>query len=280
MRYPEILDIDPAPAEFSYDVDFTILYALALGAGRDEGDLSFVYEKGLRALPTMAVLMAGGSEDFITKGEIDFSRIVHGEQRLTIEKPLPPTGRMISRSRCLGVVDKGASTGAIVDIESEISDAETGACHARAVMSLFCRGDGGFDGPTDRALELRPVPEREPDHEVAMQTLPQQAALYRLTGDRNPLHIDPAVAKSVGFDGPIQHGLCTYGMAGRAIIAACCDNDPARMRSLDVRFSAPFFPGEELVIRIWRDGNDIAFECLAKERGAVVIRNGHCRLAD
>jgi acyl dehydratase len=145
-------------------------------------------------------------------------------------------------------------------------------------MTLFCRGDGGFGGPTEGELTLEPVPGRAPDFEVAIPTLPQQAALYRLLGDRNPLHIDPEMATRVGFKGPILHGLCTYGVAARAILRACCDNDPTRMEGLDVRFSSPVYPGETVTTRIWRDGNAVAFECVVAERGVTVIRNGACRL--
>jgi acyl dehydratase len=226
----------------------------------------------------MAVMMGGAAGDFIEKGGIDYTMIVHGEQRLTIHRPLPPTGRMISTARCLGVVDKGREKGALVNVESTASDAE-GTLYATAVMTLFCRGDGGFGGPADGELTLAPVPDRAPDFEIAIPTLPQQAAIYRLSGDRNPLHIDPEMATRVGFPGPILHGLCTYGIACRAIMRACCDNDPARIAGLDVRFSSPVFPGETVTTRIWRDGTDaVSFECVIAERGVAVIRNGACRL--
>lgn len=278
MRYPEILSIQPEPVEFAYDDQFTMLYAVGLGAGSEPGDLKFVYEKDLQALPTMAVLMATSSGDFITEGGIDFRMIVHGEQRLTIHEPLPPAGRMISRARCLGVVDKGKEHGALVNVETGISDAESGKLHATTVMTLFCRGDGGFSGPATGALPLHAAPERPHDLSVALPTLPQQAALYRLLGDRNPLHIDPEIARSAGFPGPILHGLCTYGIACRAILQAYCDNDPARIERFDARFSSPVFPGETVTTRIWRDHAEIAFECVVEERGKTVVRNGYCKL--
>jgi acyl dehydratase len=277
MRYPEILAIEPEPVEFAYDDQFTMLYALGLGCGAQADELHFVYEKDLQALPTMAVMMGGGAGEFLDKGGIDYTMIVHGEQRLTIHRPLPPTGRMISDAHLLSVIDKGREMGALLNVESTARDA-AGTLYATAIMTLFCRGDGGFDGPTDGELTLNPVPERAPDIEVAIPTLPQQAAIYRLSGDRNPLHIDPAMATRVGFKAPILHGLCTYGIAGRAIMRACCGNDPARIGSLDVRFSSPVYPGETITTRIWRDGNDIAFECVIAERGVTVIKNGACRL--
>lgn len=277
MHYPEILAIAPEPVEFAYDEKFTMLYALGLGCGVDGGELRFVYEKDLQALPTMAVMMGGASGAFLDQGGIDYTMIVHGEQRLTIHRPLPPRGRMISDARLLGVIDKGRSKGALLNIASDVRDAQ-GTHYATSVMTLFCRGDGGFGGPTDGELTLAPVPERAPDCEVVIPTLPQQAAIYRLSGDRNPLHIDPDMATRVGFKAPILHGLCTYGIAARAIMRACTDDDPARIAGLDVRFSSPVYPGEMVTTRIWRDGDAVAFECVVAERAATVIRNGACRL--
>jgi acyl dehydratase len=187
---------------------------------------------------------------------------------------------MTSTARCLGVVDKGKDKGAVLNIECAVADAASGERYATSTMTLFCRGDGGFGGPTSGDLPLHPAPARPHDLEVAMPTLPQQAALYRLLGDTNPLHIDPDVARTVGFPGPILHGLCTYGIACRAIMRACCDDDPARIERFDVRFSLPVYPGETITTRIWRDGSDLSFECLVAERGATVIRNGFCKLRD
>ena len=278
MRYPEILSIPSKRTEFAYDEHFTMLYALGLGAGADDRDLPLVYEKGLQALPTMAVVMSSTSGEFIREGGIDARMIVHGEQRLTVHRPLPPAGTMATTTRCLGVVDKGAAKGALVNIECVIADAASGERHATSIITLFCRGDGGFGGPSDGDLPLHSPPDRLHDLEVALPTLPQQAALYRLLGDLNPLHVDPDFARKAGFPRPILHGLCTYGIAGRAIVRACCDDDPARIERFDVRFSAPVFPGEAVTTRIWRDGSEIAFECLVAERDAKVVRNGYCTL--
>ncbi len=280
MKYPEILSIEPAPGSFAYDADYTILYNLGLGLGAAADELPFVYERQLKAMPTMAVMMSQGAGDFIDKGGIDYTRIVHGEQRLTIHHPLPAAATMTSRSRIVSVIDKGAAKGALVNVESTIIDAGTGQRQATATMTLFCRGDGGFGGPSDGELPLHRVPDRPHDLEVSIQTMPQQAAIYRLSGDRNPLHIDPDMATAVGFPGPILHGLCSYGIAARAILRACCDNDPARIARLDARFSSPVFPGEAIATRIWRDGSQLSFECVVAERGATVIRNGICQLRD
>jgi acyl dehydratase len=280
MKYPEILSIAPEPRQFDYDEKFTMLYALGLGAGGRADDLSLVYEKRLQALPTMAVLMSIGGGDFITGGELCFSKIVHGEQRLAIHQPLLPSGRMTATARCLGVIDKGRDKGALLHVESTIHDAASGVHHATSVMTLFCRGDGGFGGPVSDNLSRHPIPARAHDLEVVLPTLPQQAALYRLLGDDNPLHIDPDVARAAGFERPILHGLCTYGIAGRAILQACCGNDPAMIERFDARMSAPVYPGEPIVTRIWQDGRQLAFECDVAERGVTVIRNGLCLLSE
>jgi acyl dehydratase len=278
VNYPEILELASAPVPFAYDADFTILYALGLGLGTVPEELPFVYEKGLRAFPTMAVMMAQGSGGFIEKGGIDYARIVHGEQRLTIHRPLPPEGTIIAAARCLGVVDKGKEKGALVMLENSITDARSGAALATATSTLFCRGDGGFGGPSGGELPVHAIPGRLPDREVTIETLPQQAAIYRLSGDRNPLHIDPDVATAVGFPRPILHGLCSYGVAARAITQACCAGDPDRIAQLDVRFSSPVYPGEAITTRIWRDGSEVSFECTVAARGVTVIRNGLCVL--
>jgi acyl dehydratase len=280
MRYPEILSIEPKPSEFAYDDHYTRLYALGVGAGAEPQDLPFVYEKGLRALPTMGVMMASAAGEILTDGGIDYRMIVHGEQRLTLHQPLPPAARMNSTARCLSVVDKGREKGAVVNIEGQIWDAASGEPYVSSIMTLFCRGDGGFSGPTTGDLPLHPTPERPHDLEVSLPTLRQQAALYRLLGDTNPLHIDPEVARAVGFKGPILHGLCTYGIACRAIMQACCGNDPAKIERFDVRFSSPVYPGDTVATRIWRDGGEVAFECVVAERDAKVIRNGYCKLRD
>lgn len=280
MHYPEILSIQPAPVEIAWDEQRSLLYAVGLGAGADEADLPFVYEKGLQALPTMAVMLAGGSGDFFTKGGIDMTRLMHGEQRIHLLRPLPAAGRFRTQARCLGVVDKGAGKGALLIIESALSDADTGEPIGTTTSTLFCRGDGGCGAPSTGGLPERPVPGRPHDSEVAIATLPQQAAIYRLSGDRTDFHIDPAAARRSGFPRPILHGLCTYGVVGRAVLRDACANDPARIERFEARFSAPVFPGETIVTRIWRNGREIAFEARVAERDAVVLRNGWCLLRD
>lgn len=278
MRYPEILSIQPAPVEFDWDEQRTMLYAAGVGAGAEDGDLPFVYEKGLKALPTMAVMFAGGSGEFFVQGEIDMVHLMHGEQRIHLLRPLPASGRFRTQARCLGVVDKGAGKGALLMIESAFCDAITGEAIGTATSTLFCRGDGGCGAPAAGGLPERPVPLRGHDREVVLATLPQQAAIYRLSGDRTDFHIDPEAARRSGFPRPILHGLCTWGIVGRAVLKGACNNQPDRIESFEGRFSAPVFPGETIITRIWQDGRDIAFEASVAERGAVVLKNGYCRL--
>lgn len=278
MRYPEILSIRPDPVNIDWDEQRTMLYAVGLGAGADEADLPFVYEKGLKALPTMAAMLAGGSGDFFRLGAIDMVRLMHGEQRVHLHRPLPPAGRFRVQVRCLGVVDKGTDKGALLTLESAIADAASGEALATATSTLFCRGDGGCGAPSTGGLPERPVPSRPHDLEVALPTLPQQAAIYRLSGDRTDFHIDPAAARRSGFPRPILHGLCTWGIVGRAVLRGGCENDPDRVEALEGRFSAPVFPGETIVTRLWLDGPDVAFEARVAGRETVVLKNGYCRL--
>jgi acyl dehydratase len=272
------LSLAPAPGELVFDDQYAMFYALALGAGADNDDLRFTYEKSLMVLPTMAALMTPSPDEFIADAGLDLSRMVHGEQRLTLHRPLPTGGCMSSAPRCVSVIDKGRDRGALVNLQYQICDSRSGQTYATSVMTLFCRGDGGFEGPRDGELPRHAVPERAHDTVVSFKTLPQQAALYRLLGDRNPLHIDPLAARAAGFERPILHGMCTYGIACRAVVQACCPADPGSIETFNVRFSAPVYPGETIETRIWRDDRQLSFECYAAERGIRVISNGLCQL--
>ena len=281
MQFPDILTVTGSGTT-SYDERAAMLYALALGFGADpldERELTFVCEPALTVVPTMNVLLATGAGAIIEQSLLDYRRIVHGEQRLSIHRPLPARASIRSRSRCIGVTDKGAAKGALVDIETVVEDDNDGQPYSTQIMSLFCRGDGGQGGSGKRELNLAQLPDRVPDLEVSLPTLPQQALLYRLTGDRNPLHADPATARSVGFERPILHGLCTYGIACRAILREFCGYRAERLNSLDVRFAGPLYPGETLVLRMWREGTSaLLFDAASAERQAPVLSNGRCEL--
>ncbi|MGV2864725.1 MaoC/PaaZ C-terminal domain-containing protein [Achromobacter sp. AGC39] len=261
-----------------YDHKDTMLYALGIGLGQDPEDtrqLRYVYEEDLQAFPTMGVVLAyPGFWVRDPRSSIDWVKVVHGEQRLTVHAPLPPAGQVSSRSRNTHVIDKGADKGAIVITERTLHG-EDGACLATLRQSTFCRGDGGF-GQGDASPEPLPAtPQGDPDLRCELRIAPNAALLYRLNADPNPLHVDPEVARQAGYPRPILHGLCSYGVVAHAIVKSCCDYDASRLTSLNTRFSAPVYPGETLQCDIWRlpDGQ-IQFLARSRERNVVVMSHG------
>lgn len=282
MKYPDTLAIRSDAVLSRYDEKDTILYALGIGMAQDPlnfSELPFVYEKDLRVVPTMSAILSTGTGKIIEEGEVNFAMLLHGEQRLQVHRPLPPSASIRTSARCLSVIDKGVGRGALLNIECTIADGSCNDLYATMVSTLFCRGDGGFGGPTQGALIAHQVPTRAPDKQVALSTRPDQALLYRLSGDRNPLHCDLQIARLAGFERPILHGLCTYGFACRAALQAYCDYDTGRIRAFDVRFASPVYPGETIVTRMWKDGPVVSFECIVAERDVTVIRNGRCLLS-
>jgi acyl dehydratase len=267
---------NPPPRREHYDAQRTMLYALGAGAGYAPEDLSYVYEKQLKALPTMAVVLA--SEGFWfddPRAGIDWKNALHGEQSLELHRPLPPVGEVIGRTRVDAIYDKGPNKGAQLIQLQTLHDAQSDALLATIRATVLLRGDGGFGGSSAGLPKPHPLPERPCDTSIALATRPEQAAIYRLSGDRNPLHIDPAVAQQAGFERPILHGLCSYAFAGRAVIKALCNGDPERLQRLDVRFSNPVFPGDTLVTEIWHEAEGVAaFRVRVLERGIVAIDNG------
>lgn len=255
-----------------------MLYALSLGYGHnpmDQAELPFVYEEGLKTVPTMfTVLGAPGAWASDPGTGIDWLQILHGEHRMTLYGVPPPEGCLRSRTRISRVVDKGQGRGALVVTTREISDNATGRLLASIDHTSFCRANGGF-GEGDPAPSLLPAtPESPAEATVNLSTSPSAALLYRLNGDHNPIHASPQLAKAAGFDRPILHGLCTYGMAARAILRQACGNDPTKLASLALRFSAPFYPGETLSVELWRRGANLHFRAFAAERGQVVLTHG------
>lgn len=266
--------------EHTYTAKDTILYALGLGLGSDpldENQLRFVYEDGLQALPTMAVVL--GYPGFWLKNPetgVDWAKVLHGEQGLQVFRPLPAAGTVIGRTRVTDLIDKGAGKGAILYLDRDIIDKASGELLCRVSGSSFLRGDGGYGGKSGPTPVPHQIPERDADITLALPTLPQAALIYRLSGDTNPLHADPKVATGAGFKAPILHGLCTYGVVGRALIQAVGNSDPDSMRRMDVRFTSPVYPGETVVTEIWRGENGaVSFRARVKERDVVVINNGY-----
>lgn len=280
IDYDKLMSLTATGQEFSYGDRETMLYALGIGFGRDpmnETELPFVYEKDLRTVPTMSSVIAWGAGPMRESG-INYLMVVHGEQKVTLHKPLPAAADIVADSKVIGAWDKGANKGAIIVTETAIREKASGDPLCTMQSTTFARGDGGFGGPTEGAPAPHPIPDRAPDGSCDVETRPDQALLYRLSGDRNPLHSDPGIAKQAGFPRPILHGLCTYGTCCRAIISNALDYDPTRITGFDVRFSAPVFPGDTITVDTWKDGNVLSFRARVQERDAVVINNGKCTL--
>jgi acyl dehydratase len=279
IAYPDILKLRTDGQKFSWGTKDAIIYALGVGLGADpmdEAELAFVYERDLKAVPTMAGVVAWGAG----AGDlgVNFLLVVDGERKIEWHKPMKPSGEVAASSRVLGAFDKGTGKGAVIVTETVLKDT-TGAPWVTITGSMFARGDGGFGGPTEGQPEPHAVPDRKPDMTVDIATSPDQALIYRLSGDRNPLHCDPEVAKAAGFPRPILHGMCTYGITCRAVLQTYAGYDAGRFRSHQARFSSPVFPGETISVDLWRDGDVISFEARAKERGVTVIKNGKTVLA-
>jgi acyl dehydratase len=275
INYDAIMQLKASDRPFSYTDRDTMLYALGIGFGRDplnEAELPFVYENGLRTVPTLSTVVSWGSA-IIGKTGINYLYVLHGEQRLTVHRPMPFAADILADERITGAFDKGEK-GAILLIEKTLRLKETGEKLCTLVATTVARGDGGFGGPKEGTPEPHPLPSRAPDLVQACDTRPDQA----LSGDRNPLHRDPKVAKMAGFPRPILHGLCTYGTACRVVISTVCEYDPDRIAGFDARFSAPVFPGETIVTEMWIDGPVVSFRSKVKERDVVVINNGKCTL--
>ena len=282
INYDELMQAKSTGIESKYSDRETMLYALGIGFMRDPmnaDELPFCYENGLRTVPTMATVIGWGQGGAMARSGINYLMVVHGEQRITMHKPLPSAAEVVSDERVLGVFDKGKDKGAVLVTERVMREKNSGDKLCTLVSSTFARGDGGFGGPKDGAPEPHQLPTRAPDLTHACDTRPDQAFIYALSGDRNPLHRDPNVAKMAGFPRPILHGLCSYGTACRAIISTVCKYDGAKIVGFDVRFSAPVFPGETIVTEMWVDGAVVSFRCKLKERDVVVINNGKCTLA-
>jgi len=274
IAYPEILSLTSEGQAFAWDAKDAIIYALGVGMAADpmdENELAFVYEKDLKPVPTLAGVVAWGAGTGAPG--INYLLVVDGERKIDFHKPMTVQGKVTARSRVVGAWDKGAGKGAVIVSETTLSDA-AGEDVLTITGSLFARGDGGFGGPSEGQPEPHAVPARAPDMSVDIPTSPDQALIYRLSGDRNPLHCDPAVAKAAGFPRPILHGMCTYGITCRAVLQTYAGYDPSRFKSHQARFSAPVFPGETITVDLWKDGEVISFEARIKDRGVTVIKNG------
>ena len=205
---------------------------------------------------------------------IDWVRILHGEQAMELHKPLPAAAKVVATAKVTDIVDKGAGRGALLFVQRTVREVETGEALATLRSTTFARGDGGCGGTTEMAPQPHPIPDRAPDLTCDLPTALNAALIYRLSGDPNPLHASPSVARAAGFERPILHGLCSWGVAGHAILKSYCEYEPARIRSMALRFSAPVYPGETIRTEMWRSGDTVSFRARVAERGVVVLNNG------
>jgi acyl dehydratase len=268
-------------ARDDYDPRDAILYALGVGAGlsSEVDETHFLYERGLQALPTMAlVLGTAGFWPMDPKSGLDWLNMLHGEQRLTLHQSLDPAGIMLGKTSITDLADKGPGKAALIRAVRSLKN-PGGELVAEAIETWVVRGGGGFGGSRELPGEpLPPVPTRNPDYAVTLPTSRAQAATYRLSGDRNPLHIDPMTARRAGLDRPILHGLSTMGLIARAVIHACAEGDAARLREIALRFTAPVFPGDTIETHIWRESDCLHLRATATERNVVVADSGVAKL--
>jgi acyl dehydratase len=257
-----------------------VLYALSIGMGQDpldERDLDFLLpERGPRMVPSMALVLAHPGFWLADPASgVNPGSVLHAEQGFEILAPLSAAGVVRSRTRITDLIDKGEGKAAILLTETMLEDGE-GRPLARLERSSFLRGEGGFGGENRAVPPPPPPPDRAPDHRLRLTTRPEQALLYRLNGDLNPLHADPATARAAGFDRPILHGLCTAGAVCSALLRTLAGHDERRIRSVRLRFAAPLFPGETIVADIWSDGS---FRARAEERDVLVVDGGRAEIA-
>ena len=275
---PDAVGATGDPVERSWNSKDLLLYALGVGAGVEDPtgkELEFTTENSKdvtqKALPTFAVIVGGAGGGAMGKiGTFNPAMLVHGEQAITLHKPLPVEAKVRVTGKVVGIYDKGS--GAVIETESEAVDAASGDAMFNTRSAVFIRGEGGFGGDRGPSKKLE-FPSRDADHQVTYETRQDQALLYRLSGDRNPLHSDPEFAKLAGFPKPILHGLCTYGFTGRALLHAICGSDPSKFKSMEGRFSKPVFPGDALTVKMWVDGSVCLFRT-ETQNGDVVLDQG------
>jgi acyl dehydratase len=278
-RYEELKGLKNLGQKYAYTDREVMLYAYGIGLGADpmdEKELAFVNEacatpRALKVVPTFASVAAWGAGP----GEMNLNRVlvVDGERDITFHQPLATAAHITADSSVREVYDKGKDKGVVISHQTVLKN-EKGEKLATLVASRFARGDGGFGGPNLTQPEPHKMPSRAPDKTVDISTRPDQALIYRLCGDRNPLHSDPGFAKKAGFPRPILHGMCTYGITCRGVLQTYADYDPTAFKQHAVRFSSPVYPGETVTMEMWKDGNVISFEAKVKARGVTVIKSG------
>jgi acyl dehydratase len=266
----------PIITEQAYTERDTILYALGVGAGADDSELKYVFENDLVAFPTMAVVLGyPGFWQQRPEFGIDWQQILHAEQKVVFHRPIPSSGVVRGVTTVERLEDKGTEKGVVLYAQRLVYDHETGELLATVTQGSFLRGNGGFSEIRESSPRPLSVPERTPDAVIEQPTTLQQAMIYRLSGDYNPLHVDPSVAVRAGLDRPVLHGLCTFGFAARAVVATLCADDEARLRSIGGRFTSMVFPGDTIVTEVWKTSDTTGmFRSRVKERRSVAIDHG------
>ncbi len=271
---PDLVGETFSPMPASWTKKDVQLYALGVGC-QPETELEFVYEmKGPKVLPTYGVIagmMSMGG--MMGKVEMNLANLLHGEQAITLHRPIPPQAKVECIGKITEVWDKGKA--AVLGVEGLVQDKDGPICTTHA--TIFLKGAGGFGGERGPSSEgINVAPNRDPDHIVTYNTRPEQAALYRLSGDPNPIHIDPNFAKMSGYPKPFLHGLCTYGFVGRAILHTLCGSDPARFSSFEARFADQVYPGDDIVTKLWVIEPGVAIVQAETQKGNVVLSKSKC----
>jgi acyl dehydratase len=283
IDYEKLIHFEIPEVEQKLTTRDTMLYALGVGLGADpmdENQLKFVYDEKLVALPTMAIILAYPGPWYAKSGTgITRTHVVHGEQGFTIHRPLPVEGTVVGRTQIESVLDKGKDKGALVLTRTTVREKSSGEVVCTLTSTSFCRADGGFGGASGPTAPVHGIPERTADLTCDLPTLPQAALIYRLSGDYNPLHADPAYAQKAGFKRPILHGRATFSIAGHALLKACCGYEPAKLKSMQGRFSSPVYPGEVIRTEMWVDGGIVTFRSTVPHRNVTVINNGRAEIA-
>jgi acyl dehydratase len=277
IRTTDILGRSAPSQTFTWTDRDYMLYALALGCGSnptDEASLPFVYERHLKVIPTLPTILAWIVEPtFASLGaHVDFA--LHSGQKIEIHRALSEPATVAVSGRVVGVQDKGRERGAVIVMRQDVTSARDGAAIATLTTTCFARDCGGCGSGGEPAAAPHAVPSREPDQRVRYPIRPDAALLYRLTGDRNPLHADPEAARVAGFTQPILHGLCTFGMTSRAVLERIAGWQPDRVASHEARFTAPVYPGDTLEVALWQDGSTVSFQASVPDRGVIVLANG------
>jgi len=281
IDYDRLMAYPPKEQEITYTKRDTMLYALGVGLGfdpLDEGQLRYVYEKDLVALPTIAMAI-GHPGWWLGDAGLESGKVVHGEKRMEVIAPMPVEGTVVTKSIVTGATDKGAGKGALIHTQRDIWNKKTGAHLSRQINTMFARGQGGFGGHVGPTKPVHAIPDRAPEQRIDIPTLPQQALLYRLSGDYHPLHADPRFAKANGFPRPILHGLANMAIATHAVLRAVCAYDSGKIKAVECRFTSPVFPGDEILTEIWQDGKAVSFRCQVPARKVTTVDHGLVELA-